>query len=88
LRSNVGEPHRILVVLFLPQNPEEWLAISSSELILKEAAFWVSLYGADATQNQTGETIYLPKANLLTPESLISICQGIGTGVLPVYQRP
>lgn len=86
LRNNSGEPHRILVVLFLPDNAEEWLAISPAELLLKQAAYWVCLYGADATETTTSKTIYLPKANLLTPKSIITLCQEICRGNVPNYK--
>ncbi len=88
MRTNAGEPHRILVVLMLPDDPTAWLNISASELILKNAAYWVCLYGALGSTNQTGQTIYLPKANLLTPDSLRSICHSIGQNNIPTYQLP
>ena len=85
MRNNSGEPHRILVVLFLPDNVDEWLNISHTELLLKQSAYWVSLYGAATTETKTSKTIYLPKANLLTPQSLITLCQEIGKGNVPNY---
>ena len=85
LRKNRGEPHRILVVLFLPRNPDEWLTYSTEELILKQAAYWVCLYGAEETVNTSSITIQIPKANLLTPESLKNLCCSIGQGSLPSY---
>lgn len=88
LRLNVGEPHRILIVLFLPTNAEEWLKISDAELLLKQAAYWVCLYGAAASANDTSQTIYLPKENLLTPNSLNTLCQQIGSGNVPTYILP
>lgn len=88
LRNNSGEPHRILVVMFLPNNADEWLSISPDELVLKQAAYWVSLYGANACNNDTGQTIYLPKVNLLTSASLVALCQSIGRGQLPSYTTP
>lgn len=88
LRTNKGEPHRILIVLFLHEDGADWLTCTTDELILKYSAYWVCLYGAVASANATGETVYLPKANLLTPDSLINICQEIGIGNLPAYQIP
>jgi hypothetical protein len=64
---------RILVVLFLPDSPSEWLNVSQEELILKKSAYWVSLSGKDKSINKSGETVYLPKTQLLTPESLSDI---------------
>jgi hypothetical protein len=88
LRTNSGEPHRILVVLFLPTNITDWVNITEDELLLKQAAYWVCLYGAVASANEVSQTIYLPKANLLTPDSLSALCQQIGVGSLPNYNLP
>jgi Domain of unknown function (DUF4365) len=88
LRANVGEPHKILVVLFLPNDPTGWLNISQEQLLMKQAAYWVCLYGAAESANATSVKIYLPKANLLTPESLTELCQEIGRNNLPVYTEP
>lgn len=88
LRANRGEPHRILIVLFLPQNDSEWLDCTTDQLILKYSAYWVCLYDAPKSKNETGETIYFPKANLLTPKSLIKLCQDIGQNQIPTYQLP
>ncbi len=57
LRINLGEPYRILIVLFLPEDPHIWLDISSEDLVLKKSAYWVCLYGASSTTNDSGETI-------------------------------
>jgi hypothetical protein len=87
LRNNSGEPYRILIVLFL-SGPEEWLNISHTELLLKQAAYWVCLYGAEETSATTSKTIYIPKTNLVTPESLISLCHEIGSLNIPRYILP
>lgn len=88
LRNNVGEPHRILVVLFLSPNEDDWLVNTEDELIIKHAAYWVCLYDAQSSQNQDSETVYIPKTNLLTPESLTKLCQDIGQGNIPSYSKP
>lgn len=88
LRTNKGEPHRILVVLHLPDKNADWLTCTTKQLIIKYSAYWVCLYGATKSTNDTGTTIYLPKKNLLTPESLIKLCQEIGKGNIPSYQIP
>ncbi len=88
MRTDKGQPHRILVVLFLPDKPDEWLDCTPDQLILKKAAYWVCLYGADESDNKTGVTIYLPKANLLTPSSLIGLAQNVGMGNIPIYKKP
>ena len=88
LRIIKGEPHRILIVLLLPENEMEWLTSTTNELVMKYAAYWVCLYGAADTSNKTGETIYIPKTNLVTSENLINLCQEIGKGNIPTYKNP
>jgi len=73
LRKETIGQHRLLVVLFLPSNQEEWLNVNSKQLILKNAAYWVSLRGAEASSNDTGKTVYFPKKQVLTPDNLLGI---------------
>ena len=67
--EEVASP-RLLVVLRLPQNPEEWLQIDEDSLVAKRCTYWVSLRGASASTNQENQTVYIPRQNLLTPQSL------------------
>jgi hypothetical protein len=88
LRTDDSPIYKILVVLFLPIAPGAWLRCSPDELILKKAAYWACLYGAPATSNSTGQTVYLPKANLLTPDSLLALVDlAVHKRVSP-YQQP
>lgn len=65
LRStNTGAP-QLLVVLFLPQNAETWLTHSEEGLIARRCAYWASLRGAPAT-DQDSRTVYVPRVNLLS----------------------
>ena len=62
---------RLVVVLFLPDDRAEWLVHSKEALIAKRCAYWVSLYGAHSSTNRSEkETIYIPKANALSVDSL------------------
>jgi len=85
LRTRDSDIYKILVVLFLPDNPTEWLKCSSDELILKNAAYWTSLYGAPETTNDSGQTVYLPKRNLLTPDALVEIAKMAANKTVPNY---
>lgn len=88
LRTYKGGSTRILVVLFLSPNQSEWLNISHTEFLLKQSAYWVCLEDASESTNTTSQTIYLPKTNLLTTESLTKLCQDIGKGTIPKYEQP
>ena len=85
LRANNSFIYKILVVLFLPNNPDEWLKCSEEELIMKKAAYWINLYGAPEVETTTGATIYLPKSNILTPEALKNLANLAVNKNIPVY---
>ncbi len=64
LRTGEASAPRLLVVLFLPEDPGEWLVLSEDALVAKRCAYWVSLHGAPEGA-ETGCTVYLPRANVL-----------------------
>lgn len=88
LRVKAGRVDKFLVVLFLPKEPEKWLTCGPEKLILMKSAYWVNLYDAEPSSNETGQTVYLPKANLLTPEALIQLVNWSVTEKIPAYQKP
>jgi hypothetical protein len=85
LRSETVGTHRILVVLFLPKNAEEWLSHSEDELVLRRCAYWVSLRGAPATSNSSGVTVKLPKKQLFDPQGLAALAARISGKDTPRY---
>jgi hypothetical protein len=73
LRSvDIAAP-RVLVLLRLPPKPEEWLEITEDALVAKRCAYWMSLRGATASENQKNQTVYIPRMNLLSLEGLTSL---------------
>jgi hypothetical protein len=64
---------RILVVLYLPNNPADWLHHSEDALIAKRCAYWVSLRSAPASANSGYQTIHIPRAQSLSITSLTEI---------------
>jgi hypothetical protein len=88
LREKTQNQHRILIVLFLPSDSIQWLNVTSEELILKKCAYWVSLKGAPESQNSTGQTIYLPKEQILTPDNLLGIFEKIALNKSLDYVTP
>jgi hypothetical protein len=73
LRESRVQNPRILVVMQLPANPEEWLRHSEEALIAKQCAYWVSLRGAPASNNEKEQTVYLPRSQLLSPDHLTTL---------------
>lgn len=87
MRVDTGRPVRIFVILLLPQDSNQWLTWSTEQLIIKNVAYWVNLYGAPEP-NETGITISIPKANVVNGQSLIDLMQAIAKGDIPAYEEP
>ncbi len=77
LRSNTSYPNRLLTVLFLPADHDNWLEATEEQLVAKRAAYWVSLIGAAASKNESGQTVYLPESQLLSPDGLRSLFERV-----------
>ncbi|HKI32254.1 MAG TPA: DUF4365 domain-containing protein [Gemmataceae bacterium] len=75
LRVRSAPMPKLLVVLFLPEDARRWLEHSEDALIARRCAYWVSLWDAPETRNRSGQTIYLPQANLLSPEGLREVAR-------------
>jgi len=71
---------RILVVVLLPDNLDEWLQQSEEELCLRYCAYWLSLRGMPQTQNTVTVTVSLPRSNQFTVSYLQSLMQLISGG--------
>lgn len=69
LRVDTQTP-RLLVVLDLPAEREQWLQVTTAELIIRRAAYWRSLRGEPETSNSSSVTIFIPKANIFDVEAL------------------
>lgn len=59
----------LLAVMVLPPEPSEWMTVGDSQLTMRRGVWWVSLRGFGPT-SQGSRQVSLPKANLLTVESL------------------
>jgi len=73
LRSGKSDPQRFLAVLFLPPQHTQWLSHSPEQLALHRCAYWVSLRRAPPSDKGTGQTIYLPQSQPLSPTGLLSL---------------
>lgn len=70
LRNTEIGAQRLLVVLFLPEDEEQWLRHSAESLVSRRCAYWVSLWGGPASTNETRQTVYVPRSNSFSVESL------------------
>jgi hypothetical protein len=76
---------RILVVLCLPTARNEWLAIDGDMLVLRRCAYWVSLRGAPASTNTSGQTVKIPPSQILTPDAFRELAGFVARNEVPQY---
>ena len=72
LREETQSP-RLLVVLDLPRDEEQWLTITADQLILRRSAYWPNLKGAKETDNRVSVTVAIPRNNVFDVDSLRSL---------------
>jgi Domain of unknown function (DUF4365) len=80
LRTNNSYPPRIIIVVTVPDRPNDWLQQTEAELCLKRCAYWMSLKGAASTDNKETVTISIPRTNIFSADALTTIMQRIATG--------
>ncbi|MBC8076236.1 MAG: DUF4365 domain-containing protein [Chloroflexales bacterium] len=68
---------RILVVLCVPNQLDDWLTHSSDALVLRYCAYWLSLRLFEERQNARSVTVTLPQANAFTVAALHAMMQSI-----------
>ena len=61
---------RLLVVLDLPRDHQQWMTVTASEMVLRNRAFWMSLSGCNETSNDASITIQIPVENLFNVPNL------------------
>ena len=80
LRATETLASRLLVVLFMPEDPSEWLVHSEESLTARRCAYWTSLRGAPASDNKTEQTVHIDKKNGFSAESLRSLMARLSRG--------
>lgn len=75
----VGCP-RILVLLVLPEDENQWTEQSEDHLLVRHAGYWLSLNGWGATANQKTVRVVLPRANLFSVQALESLMAKVRRG--------
>ncbi|BAZ14786.1 hypothetical protein NIES4071_66300 [Calothrix sp. NIES-4071] len=80
LRKKKTVVPRILVVVLIPELLEEWINKSETELCMRRCAYWISLRGQAETTNTESVTVYIPRENLFTVDTLKSLMQQITLG--------
>jgi hypothetical protein len=68
----VGCP-RILVLLVLPEGEAQWIDQTEEHLLLRNAAYWLSLKGQGGTRNRKTVRVFLRRGNLFSVQALESL---------------
>lgn len=75
---------RILVVLCLPKNPENWVEQDEQGLILHGHAYWLSLRELpERPEIKDSVTVRIPRENQFTVATLAAIIERIANGEVP-----
>jgi hypothetical protein len=80
--DNVSVP-AILVVLYVPDSPEDWLLQNANVLEMYHCAWWASLRGLGPSKFDTGEHVLIPRTQRLNRDSLSDIMNRLEQGLLP-----
>ena len=77
--ASVGTP-RILVLLVLPRDEEQWVRINQRRFMIRRSAYWLSLRGEGGGTHRERVTVSIPRGNLFTVESLKQIMDSVKRG--------
>lgn len=71
---------RLLVVLILPEDERQWTEQTEEHLLVRRAAYWLSLRGCGPVTNTKRVRVALPRQNLFTIEALRELMQRVRRG--------
>ena len=74
LRIETQTP-RLLVMLDLPKDEEQWVTITEDELVMRRRAYWLNLKGFEETDNRSSVTVRIPVGNLFDVENLHTLME-------------
>ncbi|MBF0606482.1 MAG: DUF4365 domain-containing protein [Candidatus Magnetobacterium sp. LHC-1] len=74
---------RLLVVVVVPEDINEWLLHSEDELSMRHCGYWMSLRGFPETDNKETITVTLPRTQQFNVNDLCQIMERISNGGLP-----
>lgn len=77
LRAEHSRDPFILVLVLIPRpingDTLDWVQCIDNHAVMRYRAYWHSLMGAPPTENETEETVYIPKSNIFNIDSLRTI---------------
>lgn len=67
----------ILILLALPKNSDEWLEVTTEQLVMRKCAWWCSLEGREPTANQATKRITIPDCQIFSPAALVDLMKKV-----------
>lgn len=83
VRAESLQVPRILVVVVVPQEVAAWVSATEDALLLRHCAYWKSLRGAAATENEAAVRVHISRADLFHVPQVQSIMDRIQNGGQP-----
>ncbi len=71
---------RLLIVLDLPRDEDQWLSVTQEELTIRRCAYWASLGSRDPTENTDSITVHIPENNLFDVPALQALMEQSRSG--------
>ena len=71
---------RILVVVVIPDEIDDWISQTEEQLSIKKCGYWLSLKEMSETENETSVTVYIPRNQQFTVNQLADIMNMVGNG--------
>ena len=66
---------RLLIVVVVPDQLNDWVNHSEKELAIRKCGYWLSLFGEPAVQNVSTRTVHVPRSNQFTVVHLSEMMQ-------------
>ena len=80
LRGSPALFPKILVLLVLPENEEDWTIQDEDGLTLRRCAYWISLRGMPKTSNVKTIRVTIPRANIFSTLALRELMNKVRAG--------
>jgi hypothetical protein len=71
----------ILILLWLPKEPMDWLRINEDELIMKKCCYWQRITDPPS-KNRSTQRICIPRAQVFTPQVVVDLLDQIRVGAI------
>jgi hypothetical protein len=68
---------KILVVVYVPKNPADWIVQGEDEMHLRHCAYWQTFHSESDTANDTAIRVRLPRAQIFNVTALQAILSKI-----------